>query len=403
VKERFAHPTAQRRITRLALIFLVIEFLDELVYGAMEAAWPLIRNELGLTYTQVGLAMSLPVFASLVFEPLLGILGDTRHRRKVILSGGVVFVIALGLTALAPNFLLFALMVSLLQLASGAFVSLSQSTLMDIDSERQEHNMARWTFAGSIGVALGPLYLGLCILLGWGWRGMVWGLAFFSLAVCVLAFLNLPKRLPAEEKATEPVSLRSSASRAIAALRKKEVLRWLILLEFSDLLLDVLYSYLALYLVDVAGLTPAQATLGVAVWTGVGLAGDFLLIPLLERVRGLDYLRVSVIIEMVLYPLFLLVPLIWVKFVILGLLGLFNAGWYSILRGNLYKELPGQSGSVLLLDNAISLVAGLIPLGIGWAAQTWGLHNAMWLLLAGPLALLIGLPRGRGASPAEPA
>jgi len=34
-----------------------------------------------------------------------------------------------------------------------------------------------------------------------------------------------------------------------------------------------------------------EAAASVAVWTGVGLLGDFLLIPLLERVKGMDYLR----------------------------------------------------------------------------------------------------------------
>jgi hypothetical protein len=37
-------------------IFLLIEFLDELVFGATEAAWPLVRSDLGLNYSQIGLA-----------------------------------------------------------------------------------------------------------------------------------------------------------------------------------------------------------------------------------------------------------------------------------------------------------------------------------------------------------
>ena len=36
-------------------------------------------------------------------------------------------------------------------------------------------------------------------------------------------------------------------------------------------------------------------------WSGLGLRGDFLLIPLLEKVRGLDYLRVSVLLELLLF------------------------------------------------------------------------------------------------------
>ena len=38
-------------------IFLVIEFLDEFIFGAREAAWPLIRDDLGLTYAQIGLLL----------------------------------------------------------------------------------------------------------------------------------------------------------------------------------------------------------------------------------------------------------------------------------------------------------------------------------------------------------
>jgi len=45
-------------------------------------------------------------------------------------------------------------------------------------------------------------------------------------------------------------------------------------------MLDILYGFLALYFVDVVRVSPAFAALGVAVWTGLGLLGDFLLIPL---------------------------------------------------------------------------------------------------------------------------
>jgi len=151
-------------------------------------------------------------------------------------------------------------------------------------------------------------------------------------------------------------------------------------------MLDVLLGFLALYLVDVGGATPAQAGLAVAVWTGVGLLGDFALIPLLERVRGLRYLRWSALIELLLFPAMLLTPDFTLKLVLL-----FNSGWYAILQAQLYEALPGQSGVALVAKNLSGLVAGLIPLVLGLAAQHWGLGTAIWLLLAGPIALLIGL------------
>jgi len=189
---------------------------------------------------------------------------------------------------------------------------------------------------------------------------------------------------------------------ALAALRRRDVLRWLALLEFSDLMLDVLLGFLALYFVDVVGVTPATAAGAVAIWSGLGLLGDLLLIPLLERVRGLSYLRVSAWLELILYVAFLLAPGIWLKFVLLGLLGLFNSGWYAILQAGLYSAMPGRSGTAMAVKNLSGLAGGLIPLGLGLAAQHFGLGPTMWLLLLGPMVVLVGLA-GQARATSTPA
>src|SRR3972149_11295283 len=89
---------------RWLVIFLIIEFIDELVFGVTDAAWPLIRTDLGLNYAQIGLALSLPGIIASFIEPFLGILGDVWRRRVIILGGGFFFVISLFLTAASPSF-----------------------------------------------------------------------------------------------------------------------------------------------------------------------------------------------------------------------------------------------------------------------------------------------------------
>lgn len=66
-----------------------------------------------------------------------------------------------------------------------------------------------------------------------------------------------------------------------------------------------------------------------------------------------------------LYPAFLVVPNFTVKLIIMGCLGFLSAGWYSILQGQLYTAMPGQSGTVMTLSNVFGLVGGFIPLAIG--------------------------------------
>jgi FSR family fosmidomycin resistance protein-like MFS transporter len=386
-----------------AFTLLLIEFLDEFVFGAREAAWPLIRTDLGLNYIQIGLLLSLPSLVSSIIEPFLGVLGDVWKRRVLILGGGVFFAASLLLTVLSQSFLVLLLSFILFYPASGAFVSLSQAALMDTDPARHEHNMARWTFAGSLGVVTGPLALGAAVMLGLGWRGLFSFFAALSFSVLAIAW-RFPSASyqPAPGQSSDgPIpntrslisNLKDGMVNALRALRRGIVLRWLTLLQFSDLMLDVLLGFLALYFVDVVGVTSAQAGLAVATWTGVGLLGDFLLIPLLERVRGLSYLRASAVIEFILFTTFLLVPNVWAKFVLLGLMGLFNAGWYSILKAQLYSAMPGQSGTVMTVGNIFGLVGGLIPLALGWVAQRFDLRVTMWLLLLGPIALMVGIPR----------
>ena len=375
------------------MIYLIIEFIDELVFGIGEAAWPLIRDDLHLNYAQIGLALSLPGFIANFIEPFLFTISDVWKRRAVILIGGIFFTISLFLTSMSYSFLFLLSSFILFHPSSGAFVSLSQAALMDSAPERRENNMARWTFAGSLGVVLGPILLAGAAWIGFGWRGMFLGVALLSTLVLIAVFKRMPDDKPHPVSFPRLGDILSQFGRTFSALKSWTVVRWLILLEFSDLMLDIFYGFLPLYFVDVAGFTPTQAALSVAVWAGVGLLGDFLLIPLVERVKGLDYLRVSVILELSLFPLFLLSPLAWLKLIIVALMGFFNAGWYAILKAQLYESMHGQSGAVLTLDNVSGLIGKLIPLGIGLAAQAYGLQTAMWLLLAGPIALFIGLPR----------
>ncbi len=382
-----------RSLRAFALTLLAIEFLDELVDGSRQTAWPLIRLDLQLSYTQIGLLLAVPKLCGNLIEPPLFLLGDTSRRRALILGGGVGFTLALVMVSVSHSFALLLLAFVLFSPASGAFVSLSQASLMDDAPARREQNMARWAFAGSLGVVAGSAALNATVALGGSWR------AWFGAMVAPALLLTLSTRrfMPPTPAATHAAQtqprLKANLLLALHALRSRAVLRWLVLLELADLMLDGLHGFLALYFVDVIGVSATRAGLAVAVWSGVGLVGDLLLIPLLERVRGLSYLRWSAGVMLLLFPAFLLAPGLLLKLLLLGLMGLANSGWYSILKAQLYAALPGRSGTALALNNVTGLVGALLPLGLGMLAERVGLGYMMWLLLAGPLALLLALPR----------
>jgi len=159
-------------------------------------------------------------------------------------------------------------------------------------------------------------------------------------------------------------------------------------------MMDVLLSYMALYFVDVVQVTEAQAGIAVTVWLSLGLFTDFAFIPFIDRQPdSLKFLRATAALQLVCFPLFLLVPGFIPKMIVIVFVNFCNTGWYPILQGRLYSNLPGQSASIMAIGSVTAPLAKFFPFLIGLLADRFGLHNAMWILLLGPLALLIGLPR----------
>jgi FSR family fosmidomycin resistance protein-like MFS transporter len=357
------------------------------------AAWPLIRTEFSLSYSQIGLLISIPALASTLLEPAFGVLADAGARRRLVVGGGAAFALALAMFTVADGFVALLVAGIILYPASGAFVGLSQTSLMDLQPGRREWNMARWTLVGSIGSVVGPALLAGAGLIGLGWREV-----FATLACLTVPTIALAGRVPRGHHKRDGAW--AAVRRALHALKQREVLRWLVLLQSADLLLDVLAGFLALYFVDVVRTTPAFAAVAIAIWTTAGLLGDGLLLLVLRRISGRRYLRTVAAAVAVAYPLFLLVPGVGPKVVLLGLLGVLNAGWYAIPQAALYEAVPGGSGIVLAIENVGGTVGLLMPLVIGVVAGAAGLQTALWIPLAAPLLMLALLPRpGRGERP----
>jgi FSR family fosmidomycin resistance protein-like MFS transporter len=388
---------------------LAVELADELVDGAKGAALPLIRHDLGLSYPQIGLLASVPLLVGGLVELPLGVLaGEGRRRRLAILAGGIVFVLTLLGAASARSFAVLLCAFIAFFPASGAFVSLTQAELMDTWPDRQAQVMTRWDLAGSTGAVAGPLLLAAVLATGGSWRDTYLALA----GLAALAWLGLCLRGPhaAElagvEQTAEAAEADAKAGASVVAeavmertwrVRGREVLvalrdwgtvRWLVLLQLADLLVDVFTGFLALYLVNVGHLRPAVAALAIAIRLGAALAGDAALIVVLERVRDLTVLRVSAVAATLLYPGFLLVPGIAAKLVLLAVLSAATAPWYPLLQARLYGSLPGRSSVAVTLSSAAGLAGGLGPLAVGLAAQAFGLGWALAGLAAVPVAIL---------------
>jgi len=381
---------------------LAVEFADELVDGTKSAAMPLIKHDLALTYLQVGLLVAVPLVLGSLIELPVGVLsGSGRRRRRFVLIGGLVFIGAVLGAGLAGSFpvLLAALVVFFP--ASGAFVSLTQSALMDADPARRAPLMARWTLAGAVGSVAGPLLVAAVLAAGGSWR-LAFTLVALAGAVSWLAIAatgaggsagQAADASPDDACADDACPGDDSAgwpglTAAIRISARAGAFRWLLLLQAADLLLDVFTAFLALYLVSAVHASPSAAALGVAIRLGAGLAGYAVLMPMLDRIDSRRLLRASVLATGLLGPAFLLVPGITAKLVLLAALSIATAPWYPVLMAELYASLPGRSGLAVSLSSAAGLAGAAGPLAVGLLAQHLGLSWAMAVLCVVPLVML---------------
>ena len=328
------------------------------------------------------------------------------------LVGGIVFILSLLAVAGARSFLVLLAAVTVFFPASGAFVSLTQAELMDAWPDRQAQVMARWDLAGSTGAVAGPLLLIAVLAAGGGWR-----VAYLVLAaVAAVAWLGTCLRPPppvdavgsdavasdaAASDAVE-VAFRDRARMVLAALRDWSTVRWVLLIEVADLLVDVLTGFLAVYLVDVVHLPPPVAALAIALRLGAGLAGDAALVFVLERVADVTVLRATAVAAALLYPAFLLAPGPVPKLIILAVLSAATAPWYPLLQARLYGSLPGRSSVAVTLSSAAGLAGGLGPLAVGLLAGAFGLSWALAVLVIVPAAVLAGTLGAGSLGPLQP-
>ena len=350
----------------------------------------------------------MPLLAGGLLELPLGVLaGRGRRRRLAVLGGGVIFVLTLLAVASARSFGVLLCAFVAFYPASGAFVSLTQAELMDTWPDRHAQVMARWELAGSAGAVAGPLLLTAVLAAGGGWRDAYLVLAVLAAVTWLASCVRGPSRGPAVAPDPEAAGVADRGPRTartrevLAALRNWDTLRWLVLLQVADLLVDVFTGFLALYLVDVGHLRPAIAALAIAIRLGAALGGGAALVVVLERAADLAVLRATAIAAALLYPGFLLAPAVVPKLVILAALSAVTAPWYPLLQARLYGSLPGRSPVAVTLSSAAGLAGGLGPLAVGLTAQGFGLPWALAGLAVVPIVILAVSATARPAATAR--
>lgn len=204
-------PAQPRESLRLVLMLGVLVALGPFTIDMYLPALPTISDELQTTSTAVQLTLT-GTLAGLGFGQLiLGPLSDTFGRRRPLLAGTTVHVVASLLCVVAPNVAVLGVLRVLEGLGAAAASVVAIAVVRDLfTGVRAARMISRLVLVIGASPVLAPTVGGQ--MLRWtDWRGVFAALAVLGLAVTIMAAIALPETLPPARRRTGgiPATLRT--------------------------------------------------------------------------------------------------------------------------------------------------------------------------------------------------
>jgi FSR family fosmidomycin resistance protein-like MFS transporter len=180
---------------RLVLGVCVAHFSSHYFMLLIAPLFPFIRAAYGVSYTELGLALTVFAVASAALQTPVGFLVDRIGARVMLIAGLLLGTGAIAVAALVDSFWVFIAMFAVMGVANTVYHPSDYALLSEhVGPERATQVFSFHTFSGMVGSAVAPVTL-LFLQDLVGWRG-----AFLSATVLGLLaalFLVLQKELPA--------------------------------------------------------------------------------------------------------------------------------------------------------------------------------------------------------------
>ncbi len=351
---RFFRP---RRAAFLRWTLLSVELWGELISGFPVVGLPLLRDQLGLSYEQVGLLFSVGALTAMILEPIMNLLSDRGSKRWWVIGGLLGLAIGFALMGTVHTFGLLLLAFALSQPADDAAVGLAQAALIDFAPKQSARTMTHWTLMGSVGDLLSPLAVTTLVAFQLGWSALCWLATALWLALALVVILQrFPRSTDTANTDDKPPST-TIWQNLREALSDRVLLRWGAISLVTSMLDEVFLGFAGLYLRDV--LHASKTAVGLVL--AVGMVGTLLSLLLLSLA--------------------------------LFVIGFGAASWYPIAKAAAYTRHPGRSGTVRAVIGLGAPFEVALPGIVGFVAGRFGILAGIGLLGLAPLFVLLLVPK----------
>ncbi|SDC44979.1 MFS transporter, FSR family, fosmidomycin resistance protein [Paenibacillus sp. UNCCL117] len=364
--------------------------LNDAMQSAVPAVFPLLRQSLHLSFTQIGwIAFMLNVTAC-VLQPFIGSYTDKRPI-PLLLPAGMAFSL-LGIVGMAYSSQFAGLLISAMLLGIGSSVLHPESSRVAHLAAGKGSGMAQSVFqvGGNTGQALAPLAVGFLVM-PYGARGlMLFALAAIAGIAIQYAVSRWYKRQLTAPRAAKINRAAVAQPRGFVAM----AITLLIVLLFSKFVyIASMTGYYAFYYMDRFQRPFEDAQIPLFVLQFAGMLGTLLGGPLADKFGRKRIIWFSIAGTA---PFSLLLPYAgpnW-SVVLAGMIGAILMSGFSVIIVYAQELLPGKIGTVSGLFFGLAFgLAGLGSVTMGWLMDLTSISFVIklcaYLPLLGLLALLL--------------
>jgi MFS family permease len=228
------------------------------------ALLPILRNEYELSFFMVSLIVSIPRLSSLLFSVPSGLIADRFGATKIISISLTLILISGVIILLTDSIELIVLAFSLASIASTLYHPPALSVAANILPQSfLGRGMGFHGASGTLGVALGPLTLGIVLnLFGWKYTYLVWIVPILiSVIVSIYVDLHFHSEINIKRNFEGDGHSRGKSNNSLREVLGGVFLLFLIILLFTNAAGSSISTYITSYFTYERGFDPALASI----------------------------------------------------------------------------------------------------------------------------------------------
>ena len=369
-------------------------FFNDTFQSLITAALPLLKTELALSYTQVGLIATVFQLSSSIFQPLIGWRNDKRPQPYALPLGMASTTLGILILANAWSFPLVLIAVSFIGFGSAVFHPEASRLAYMAAGRRLGLGQSVFQTGGNAGSSVGPLLAALLIT-PYGQKNIAW---FAILSFCAILWMiplsRWHRRRLKEKELLKKAATQETVVASSATLPRRTVvgsISILLLLVFSKNLYSISLSiFLPFYCIEKYQISVQQSQLFLFVFLLAVAAGTMIGGPVGDKLGRKFVIWFSIL---GVAPLALLLPYIdslWGTCVLSMLIGAIMASSFPAIVIFAQELVPGKVGTIGGLFFGFSFGAGAIASAfLGGLADYVGIMTVYELCSYMPLIGLV--------------